>query len=278
MKRYVYPLLALKRNLDLGFFRIGGPGLANCLFVAARAYLRAKDLGCEMLRPTWERLSIGQWIRGERDKRFYYGLFKDESVWSTCRKLLLIKFNKDVAVEEGLRNYFEDILDRQDEVREWFFKSIESNAIRDVPSDLYNYIAVHVRLGDFPQSMRTSVSWYRDIVLQLSRHFGKDVLVFSDGSEAELHDLLAIPNTRRVFYGNAIADMVAISRCCMLVAGKYSTFSAWGAYLGNVPSIFQEIDYGRIVPNGLEVRIGQTTKIPDIFLERVEANLNDIRR
>lgn len=275
MTKYVYPQLSLKRSQDLGFFRVGGPGLANCLFVAARAYLRAKDLQCEMLRPTWERLSIGQWLRGERDKRFYYGLFKNDSLWKTIRKVLTIKFNKHIEVEEGLGNFFEDIIARQSEVLDWFYGSIEESAIKEVPAELHDYIAVHVRLGDFPLSMRTPISWYRAIVEQLANRFGKKVLLFSDGSDSELGELLELDNVSRAFYGNALADMAAISRCSMLVAGKYSTFSAWGAYLGNVPSVFQEIDYGRVVPNGLEVRLGQSTDIPESFLKRVEAHFNE---
>lgn len=101
MIRYIYPQLSLKPSQDFGFFRLGGPGLANCLFVVARAYLKAKDLNCEMLRPTWERLSIGQFIRREKDKRFYRGLFKNESIWMKLRKAWIIRFGKDVATEEG---------------------------------------------------------------------------------------------------------------------------------------------------------------------------------
>lgn len=275
MKKYIYPQLSLNRSQDLGFFRIGGPGLANCLFVAARSYLRAKDLQCEMLRPTWERLSIGQWLRGERDKRFYYGLFKNDSLWKTIRKVLAIKFNKHIEVEEGLGNFFEDIISRQREVLDWFFASIEKKSIQAVPADLHDYIAVHVRLGDFPLKMRTPISWYRSIVERLSARFRKKVLIFSDGSDSELSGLLELRDVRRAFYGNALADMVAISRCSVLIAGKYSTFSSWGAYLGNVPSIFQEIDYGRVVPSGLELRLGQSTDIPDSFLKCLEARFNE---
>lgn len=274
--KYIYPQLSLRPLEDLGLFRLGGPGLANCLFVAARAYLRARELGCEMLRPTWERLSIGQVLRGERDKRFYCGLFKDESVWKKLRKLFLIRLGTSVEVVEGLGRYFEDILDRADDVRKWFFDAVEPLAINQVPPDMRKSLAVHVRLGDFPDSMRVTIKWYRAIVDQVRDAVGHelDIQIFSDGRDEELTELLDVPGVRRVFYGNALADIVAISRCGMLVAGKYSTFSAWGAFLGNVPSIFSAIDYGRVLPSQeLDVRLGESCVVPEAFLERVKGLL-----
>ena len=271
--KYIYPQLSLTRSQDLGVFRLGGPGLANCLFVAARAYLRAKDLGCEMLRPTWERLSVGQVLRGERDKRFYCGLFKDEPLWRKLRQAWLIKFGTNVETVAGLGKYFEDILDRHDEVRTWLLEAAEPSAIEAVPADMHKSIAVHIRLGDFPESMRVPVAWYRAIIEQVRDAIGGnvDIQVFSDGRDEELQEVLNTPGARRVFYGNALADIVAISRCGMLIAGKYSTFSAWGAFLGKVPSIFSAIDYGRVVPDGEDdVRLGESTIVPQGFLQKIK--------
>lgn len=277
MKRYVYPQLVVKRVHDWGFFRIGGPGLANCLIIAAQAYLKAKDCGIEMLRPTWERIGVGQWLRHERDKRFYYGLFKKESIAMTLRRLFLLRFccSKEICVS-GLGNFFEDILDRQSEVREWFFNSIEPEAIKKIPNDLHKCIAIHIRLGDFPESLRVPLSWYRDIMRQISSIVdGKvDYLVFSDGNEDELHEILTLEGVRRADFGNALADIVAISRCGMLVAGKNSTFSAWSAYIGNVPSIFAGLEFGRVVPDrDLEINLRDGSGVSEPFLRRMTKRL-----
>ena len=274
--KYIYPQLSLKPSQDLGFCRLGGPGLANCLFIAARAYLKAKDTGCELLRPSWERLSVGQWLRREKDKRFYYGLFKDDSFWAKLRKAWLIRFSKQVEVEAGLKNFFEDIIDRQSEVREWLLAAVNPDAIKEVPATLDKCIAVHIRLGDFPPRYRTPNAWYGAIIKSIHKAVGHTVetLVFSDGTDEELQEVLNIPGVKRVFYGNALADIVAISRCGMLIAGKYSTFSAWGAFLGKVPSIFSAIEYGRVVPDGgYDVRLGESTMVPEGFLQKIKRRL-----
>lgn len=50
------------------------------MFVAARAYINAKEQGLEMLSPTWRKWGIGPWLRGERDKRVYSRLFYNKGI------------------------------------------------------------------------------------------------------------------------------------------------------------------------------------------------------
>lgn len=270
--KYVYPQLSIKRSRDFGFFRLGGPGLANCLFVGARAYLRAKRENCEMLRPTWERFGMGQWLRREKDKRLYQGLFREESFLRKLRRFVLLRSSKSLIIEEGLGHFFEDLIDDYDKVVEWFYDSVEPKAIKNVPDTMKDSIAVHIRLGDFPQHLRQPLAWYCEILRKAQVRAGHtlDIQVFSDGSDDELGEILAIPGTRRVFYGNALADIVAISRCGLLVAGSYSTFATWGAFLGQVPCVLPLIDYGRILRDAdLDARIGDSTDIPEAICRRV---------
>ena len=75
MKKYFYPALS---NRDYGWFRIGGPGLANCMFFAVNAYISAcKSNRVGYIAPTWRKFSIGPILRKERDKRGYDSLFDD---------------------------------------------------------------------------------------------------------------------------------------------------------------------------------------------------------
>ena len=67
---------------------------------------------------------------------------------------------------------------------------------------------------------------------------------------------------------------MAISRCGLLITGKYSTFSAWGAYLGNVLTIFSDLDYGRILPDTRrEIRLGDAVEVPKSFLKLFKETL-----
>ena len=55
--KYYYPVLSDK---DLGWFRIGGPGLANCMFFSVNAYISAcKHARGGFVAPTWRKFSLG---------------------------------------------------------------------------------------------------------------------------------------------------------------------------------------------------------------------------
>ena len=61
--------------------------------------------------------------------------------------------------------------------------------------------------------------------------------VFSDGTEDDLRELLALPRVERVDYGSGLGDMFGLSRSRLLIASG-STFSMWGSYLGQVPTLW----------------------------------------
>lgn len=263
--KYVYPELS---NRDFGFFRIGGPGLANCMFFAARACLRAKREGLELLRPTWERIGIGQWLRREKDKRFYQGLFRSDNILRTLRKAWLIHFSHEVVVESGLKGYFADLIDSHQEVRQYLDSIILPEAISLVPENLSRKIAVHIRLGDYMPPYITPVDWYAKVILSMQAKIARplEFLVFSDGTDEQLRPVLSLPGVQRAFYGNALADIIAISRCGFLI-GSDSTFSGWGAYLGQVASVFPHLHYsagGGMLTDPQRIRIlTNRTDFPD---------------
>lgn len=140
--------------------------------------------------------------------------------------------------------------------------------IAQVPSteELKNCIAIHVRMGDYSANWRIPIEWFKSIIENaLKLNPQQKFLIFSDGTDEELAMLTALPNTERVFYGNAYADMIAISRCKMLIASD-STFSCWGAFLGRVPTLFYRRNFPSIFSGNVpEEIIGDSTDIPEVF-------------
>ena len=72
--------------------------------------------------------------------------------------------------------------------------------------------------------------------------------LFSDGQEHELQNLLLLPQVEIVFFGNAILDMIALSKCKFIV-GSDSTFTGWAAYLGQVPTVSPRKNTGNVLIN-----------------------------
>ncbi len=258
MSRYVYPKLMASRDCLL--FRIGGSGLANCLFVYARAISYAHRTGAKLIAPTWEKFSIGPYIRREKDKRGYVGLFSSQSEVDGLRKIFAVLLGHP-HVEKGLQHYFRDLLDDQAYISNYIIGHIRPSVKEKVDSyDFSHCVAVHIRLGDYPQSHRTPLEWYREKMLAKSREGKCRFLLFSDGTDDELKVLTSLPNVERAFFGNAIADIYAISKCGYLI-GSDSTFSGWGAFLGQVPCVFYRKHYGRVLVDESKETVEDSTNV-----------------
>ena len=50
------------------------------MFVTARAYSYAKKYDAKFMNPTWFKLNVGPYIRREKDKRQYFGLFEQVGI------------------------------------------------------------------------------------------------------------------------------------------------------------------------------------------------------
>jgi hypothetical protein len=90
--------------------------------------------------------------------------------------------------------------------------------------------------------------WYKTIIEGINSLTNNSYKfwLFSDGTDDELRELTAIDNVEKKFFGNAIGDIIALSKTRMII-GSPSTFSGWGAYLGQVPIIFPKREFSRVL-------------------------------
>lgn len=245
---YVYPKLPAAKATT-PFFRLSGNGLANCLYTYAKAISIAKREGLRVITPTWFNISIGPYIRHQADKRHYWGLFNSKNEISGLNKWYKLTFCKNQIKEvEGLGGYFRDFLDDAGFVASYIEEHVQQHLLKVVNRyDFTNCVAVHIRLGDFPEHVRIPISWYKEKIEYLQKkHPEWKFLIFSDGKDEELLEITSMKSVQRVFFGNAIADIFAISKCCYMI-GSDSTFSGWGAFLGQVPCLFYRKHYGPVL-------------------------------
>lgn len=255
MSRYIYP--KLPAAIDLLCFRVGGSGLANCLFVYAKAIVLAHLSDAKIIAPTWRNLSLGTYLRKETDKRHYCGLFTKRGEVSGIKRWFYLLFKRrtndintirktnGILEVEGIYDFFTPLLDHHKLVADYILSHINTGILKSVASfDFKKTIAVHIRLGDFPASRRVPMEWYISKIKDYNNTHR--ILLFSDGSDSELKDVLSLNNVKRVYFGGAIQDIVAISKCDYLI-GSDSSFSAWGAFLGQVPCTFYKLQFGKVL-------------------------------
>lgn len=265
MAKYFYPRLSPN---DFGFFRLSGPGLANCMFFAANAYLASVKKNGKFIEPTWFKFSIGPWIRRERDKRFYSRIFRNYGIGGARKAVILLLWKMgliNLEVFSGLGSYFSSLNSDCELVRDYFKRITKRSTLEKLYKvNFNNTIAVHVRLGDYSPNMRVPLEWYRSVIQNISNISPSlKFLIFSDGTDDELQILTQLPNVKRAFFGDAYTDMLAISRCKLLIASD-STFSAWAAFLGNVPIIFNKRHFPPVYSDDTpEYVIADSSEIPD---------------
>ncbi len=217
-----------------------------------------------MLSPRWAQLKIGPLLRGESDRRLYFDLFKpgaDEV--RGIKRLRLQMFSKSEAedaraAENGMTvvKVFTGEQDRFQTLSGWDqFLHNELRAItkgrwlRAAESVKNVSIGIHVRMGDFsptesdaelalPQR-RVPLAWFADSLRVIREAVGSSTpaIVVSDGNEGELRELLREENVSLVRTGSAIGDLLALAKSRTLIASAGSSFGAWAAFLGQMPSI-----------------------------------------
>ena len=297
---YIYPQFS---EFELPGVRLAGPGLGNLMLIYFRAWLVARERGYEFIWPTWPSIKPGAYLRREKDKRFYADLFRNRSGYiDGLKKQRLIRRRDAVTVNARAYDYsriggdsvilykyfhmdFEDLVPHVDEIREEIVRNLSRKSSRGLEGDMSRCVNIHVRLGDFAvntnalnagrDNMRIEIGWYAAIVRKLKDILGEGVAfnVFSDGSDEELGELLAIPGVRRVFYGNSLADILALSRAPLMVASG-SSFSLWARFLGQCCSISypNQIKDRVLKPgsDGFEIECVEDAELPDAVKDAIK--------
>lgn len=223
-----------------------------------------------MLSPAWIQIQIGPLLRRESDLRFYLNLFKKkpEDIGAIRRTWLQVVSRKIsepqdfklLPIKDGSRNtviVFSDTQDYFQRLNGWdqfLLREIQSITkdrwLKEADSISKVPIGIHVRRGDFSEpksdeefyvsgSLRTPLSWFikslkiiRDVLGFPARAF-----VVSESGEKELRDLLSLKDTILFRTGSAISDLLFLSKAKILIGSGGSTFSAWAAFLGQMPTI-----------------------------------------
>lgn len=232
--QYVYP-------------EIGRAGLGNELFPLMRSYDIAFESQAKMLWPNWYKIRVGPYVRRERDKRNYWRFMSSGGLAGQCTSFATrLLRGRRVDRQAGMANHFRSLPNDPG----WYLEALNSfvkprRRARWSDDDRW-YVGVHVRLGDFApapadfsslqeNNTSTPMSWYLDVIRWVNSYAPHvPVRVMSDGLDAELSELLAMPNVERHIGGDALNDICALARSIAIV-GSRSTFTAWSAFLGQVP-------------------------------------------
>jgi hypothetical protein len=238
-----------------------------------------------MIAPGWTQLKIGRLIRRDHDPRLYHNLFRPtppgyltgrQSWWLRLSTRRVVDEPGDISTPPAYRGAAEAVLFRGErdhfkqltgwdvvllqELRamtrqHWLLRADE---VDTVP------IAIHVRRGDFVEpareedfvlrgAIRTPLDWFIRCLTAVRSLCNCPVpaLVVSDAPDEALRNLLQLDYVTRVDTGSAIGDLLVLSKAKLLIASGGSSFSAWAAFLGQMPAVAypgQSLTWFKIAP------------------------------
>lgn len=286
--------------------RLGRYGLAHGILAWARSVVWSEQSGATLMAPLWFRLRIGPFLRRERDKRTYFLLFHSGGALSGLRRLWVLAtsareqvgqswpasgrptgkrvFIFTNALADNEKKCFDQVRGYGPLLRTRLIAMTRRRYLPDRP--FAPFIAVHIRLGDFAppadaaalaaNNVRLPLDWYHNRLSALRLALDKpvDVLLFSDGSDAELAPLLRLAGVRRAPPAQSVTDLLAMGDALAVIASG-SGFSLWGAFLGSAPRI--SFPGREIVPiyddPTRDLSSGFDDPIPDSFLAHLRDRL-----
>lgn len=278
-------------------------GLGNMLFPWARCYLWCKDHGVPIIAPFWTKVRIGPYRRREKDKRNYQRFFVHSGYIGGLRRLVLLATHRKVPEDQceqslnsldedkvivvfgGMEGWFGQMRSRHAEVLSEL-RRITKPAYLNTNFSHMKFIGIHVRRGDFSVPTDTRVlrlgkensqiplEWYVHALesIRVALGFEAQAIVFSDGSEMELKELLSLPGVK-LCRGAAITDLLALSQACGMIASG-STFGMWASFLGQAPCVWfpsQRKQFLVDKPDGQEVEpeLDYGERLPASFVDAV---------
>lgn len=259
-KKYYLPLIH-PGNISLyPFFRIGGFGLGNMLFPFFRSlFLSIKD-GAILMYPHHfqiqpRNLLFNLNINSVRNyssdfsKLSWCSLPKNKSAYIFYKKRWESENEINNASNiyfSGLKNYFFDLIDFQEEIQEFIYHSFSYK-----PKIRMNVVAFHLRLGDF---IRNKQAINREKIINTFDFFlkqSKIIEIYSDTPKNKILnylDLEKLPNN--IFINNSLSpmmDIIEIAQAEYICGSPYSTFVEWAKFIR--PAKFPKNSYSLLDKN-----------------------------
>lgn len=257
--------------------------MCNRLFVWAHAYLYSQMHHLPLHVNGWYKTQLGPWIRKERTKRFYALYFRNQTdlIGYTFRSLLGkngIKYNPPIH-ESYLEphyhtvifnklphssRYFSELKGHSELIRDALINMIVSRIQIKINHQHPPEIGIHVRRGDFIKgSFIESLDFFKKAILFLRSTYSPklNAIIFSDGYNYELQELLNMPDTTLYKGETDIEDLIVLSRSKFIVTSLTSTFSYWAVFLSDAVALYNPLY------DGQPIRWEQLKRESDFLIE-----------
>lgn len=286
-------------NKPLFWAKLPKAGLGNKLLVWARAATYARRYGGDLITTNWVDMNWGTYLRRERSKRLYLNYFRSQPIslrWRLFWNSVLGRAIAEPFEQMDLPrvyavtqlfvkpDYFFDIRTERAYLRELLFQSIRPHIMDQYEQVTAPVIGVHIRRGDFKFGTKlTPLSFFIDGIHQIRStcRAHLPVTVFSDASDDELAELLALPQVTRSKKQSDLLDMLQLSKSTIIFLSINSTFGYWSAFLSEALVVRSHEEYQTWIDRKADgqhwFEIEHQAGLPNAQLVRVLDELNLIQ-
>jgi hypothetical protein len=252
-------------SIDQGFVhaRLPNAGLGNKLFVWARARLFADLNDLPLVVTGWTTFQLAPLLKSG-DLRWYWNYFQsvDEVGW--LRRMRLEKRMSIVhepllqagTAQQGCihvfrevphwSDYFASLKPHRERVRAALLDMLTPARRAELGHMRRPAVCIQVRMGDFRPlatgedfsktgQTRTPLSFFKELIEGIRHIHGSElpVTIVTDGTAAQLQELLALPAVNLGPPNSKIVDILMMASAGVLVPSAGSTFGYWGGFLGD---------------------------------------------
>ena len=284
-------------------------GLANKLFVWARAFLFARNNSLPLVVTRWW-LTPKNHIFGGNKIHTYMFYFKATNQSGLFRSLYNCFFYMKIK-EPGTGktevqsktvyffnevphwgDYFGGLRNNRNEIRDGLFNILTKSRSNEIKKTENPIICVQIRMGDFKPlkdgvnfatvgGTRTPLNYFVDLICNI-RKLAKSnlpVTIVTDGQLNELKEIFDLGNVVMGGRHSAIADIFMMSKSKILITSAGSTFGYWGGFLGdNILIMHPQHLHTAIRPAYVNEKFYEGPVIGDIneWPELLKNNIRDI--
>lgn len=241
-------------------------GLANKLFVWARALVFANENNYDLFVIGWFDFKLGPFLRNEKTKRIYYKYFSriyTPNLIELFKILFLYKrideqyIYKNYKIPRKVyvfnqtpqwRDYFDGLTLNREFIRMSFIKMLNEKYREIYDNCEAPVIGVHIRCSDFiidnknlgkKPNVRTPVGYFVEIIKKIRESINKNlpVTIFTDGNPHDMEKIKKLSNIKFSNSNTDIEDMLRLSKSKIIITSCNSTFSYWAAFISSSPVI-----------------------------------------
>ena len=273
-------------------------GIGNKLSVWARALIFSKFNNLKLYTFGWINYRPKNWLKLNLKRRVYindFNTLKISDYYSIilnllCSKIKLNPVLNELAIPNSVYIYnkydynFNDLKLYRKLIIDSLVSILSDYNVKAINKLKVPLIGIHIRRDDFVKiGYATPISFYVNVLKKIRIKIGWIIpaIIYSDGLESELIDILTLPKVELSIQKADILDLIELSQSRILITSVGSSFSYWASFISEGITINYQKEWSQYIKsdsndiNSLEWYIDDQNDLPSLLVDQIKDQLKD---